>query len=477
MTPPEKPKPAKVPLGSKVAYGAAGPVDIWCTWVPLGMANQVFNMTLGLSPILVSMAFAIFRLYDAIIDPLMGWISDNTRTRWGRRKPYILVGAILTGLCFPLIWMVGRDWSPAAMTAWLIVTGILFYTCTTLWNMPYQSMLLEMTTDYNERTTITSFRAFFQNFSTIVATWVWAITQLPYFMDTETGKPDTLAGIRTVAVAMGIMVIVLGLLPLLVKARADAAPLSATKTRLRESFRKTMSHKPFLIILAFAVLFSFGGSMVGSFNVYVSTYYVYGGDQAGASIINGLSGTIGLFLSIGSLPLFNLLSRRIGKTRTLFICVGIQILSTATKWWTYTPDFPELIIVANSLMYISNAGLWVMLPSMMADSVDADELKTGERREGSFASVFSWILKVSMTAGLALSGPLLAITGFDVKVGPVQPEDVLTRMRLIMTVLPSVMLVFAALVLMRYPLGPSRMAEIRTQLDERKENTDDRQPA
>ena len=468
MTDSEKQEKPKVGLGSKVAYGAAGPVDIWCTWVPLGMANQVFNMALGLSPVLVSMSFAIFRLYDAIIDPLMGWISDNTRTRWGRRKPFILVGAILTGLCFPLIWMVGRDWTPMAMTVWLIGTGMLFYTCTTLWNMPYQSMLLEMTEDYNERTSITSFRALFQNFSTIIATWVWAITQLPFFANPETGVADTLTGIRAVAIAMGVLVIILGLLPLLVKARTDAPPLSATKTRLRESFRKTMTHRPFQIILVFAVLFSFGGSMVASFDIYVSTYYVFGGDQRGASIINGLSGTIGLFLAIGSLPLFYMLSRRIGKTRTLLICVGIQFLSTATRWWTYTPALPELVIVANALVYISNAGLWVMLPSMMADAVDADELKTGERREGSFASVFSWILKFSMTGGLALSGPLLAFTGFDVSIGPVQPEEVLTKMRLIMTLLPSVLLIIAALLLKWYSLSPARMAEIRTELDARK---------
>jgi glycoside/pentoside/hexuronide:cation symporter, GPH family len=459
----------KVRLRDKLVYGAAGPVDIWATWVPLTMAYQVFNMALGLSPALISFSFAIFRIYDAIIDPLMGWISDNTRSRWGRRRPYVVVGAVLTGVAFPLIWLVQPGWSHAAMTAWLIIAGIVFFTFITIWNMPYQSMLLEMTGDYNERTSVTSFRAVFQNLATVISSWVWAITQLPFFFDESTGTQDTLSGIRAVAVVMGILIILLGILPgLFLKERHYAKVEGSKKEKLLPSLKLTLRSKPFLLILAFSVLFSLGTNIPLSFGPYITTFHVCGGDQGEASVITGMAGTIGLALAIGSLPLFNILSRRIGKTRTLGVCACLQIVGHAGSWWLYNPEFPSLVIVQKSLIYIANAGLWVMLPSMVADTVDFDELSTGERREGSFASIFSWILKVSMTLGLALSGPFLEWSGFRIDLGPDQPVEVMNTMRLAFTIIPTTSLLLAGAILFFYKLGPARMAEIRSELEGRR---------
>ena len=459
----------RVSLRNKLIYGAAGPVDIWATWVPLTMAYQVFNMALGLSPALVSISFAVFRLYDAVIDPVMGWISDNTRTQWGRRRPYIVVGALLTGLTFPLIWFVQPGWSPTLMTVWLIGGGLIFFTFFTIWAMPYQSMLLEMTGDYNERTSVTSYRALFQNLASVVSGWVWAITQLPFFVNPSTGEADTLAGIRTVAIVMGVLVIVLGILPGLFIRELHYEKLGAVKKEsLMGSLKLTLRCKPFLLILGFSVLFSLGGNIPMSFGPYITTFYVCGGDQAQASVLTGWAGTIGLAAAIGSLPLYNLLSRHIGKTRTLGFCVSLLIIASVGGWWLYTPEIPQLFIVQKLLIFVANAGLWVMLPSMVADVVDYDELSTGERREGAFASIFSWILKVSMTLGLALSGPFLEWSGFKIEAGADQPEDVYTIMRLAFTVVPTIGLLAAAVVLFFYRLGPAQMAEIRVKLEERR---------
>jgi GPH family glycoside/pentoside/hexuronide:cation symporter len=126
------------------------------------------------------------------------------------------------------------------------------------------------------------------------------------------------------------------------------------------------------------------------------------------------------------------------------------------------------VIVQKTLIYIANAGLWVMLPSMVADTVDFDELSTGERREGSFASIFSWILKVSMTLGLALSGPFLEWSGFHIDLGANQPEEVMTKMRLGFSIAPTLLLFVAGAVLFFYDLGPGRMAEIRAELERRR---------
>jgi GPH family glycoside/pentoside/hexuronide:cation symporter len=268
---------------------------------------------------------------------------------------------------------------------------------------------------------------------------------------------------------MGILIIMLGILPgLFLKERHYAKVEGSKKEKLLPSLKLTLRSKPFLLILAFSVLFSLGTNIPLSFGPYITTFHVCDGDQGRASVITGMAGTIGLALAIGSLPLFNMLSRRIGKTRTLGVCACLQIVGHAGSWWLYNPEFPSLVIVQKSLIYIANAGLWVMLPSMVADTVDYDELSTGERREGSFASIFSWILKVSMTLGLALSGPFLEWSGFRIDLGPDQPAEVMNTMRLAFTIIPTTSLLLAGAILFFYKLGPARMAEIRSELEGRR---------
>jgi GPH family glycoside/pentoside/hexuronide:cation symporter len=167
----------EVPLKTKLAYGAAGAVDNIAINLPGQLAAPIYSTGLGLSPALVSISILIFRSYDAVLDPLLGWISDNTRSRYGRRKPFIVAGAILLGLWFPVMWFAGRTWSHEALTLWLIGTGLIFYTFFSIWSMPYQCMLLEMTPDYHERTNISSYRAFFQTLAGLVLGWAWYFTK------------------------------------------------------------------------------------------------------------------------------------------------------------------------------------------------------------------------------------------------------------------------------------------------------------
>ena len=152
----------RVSLAKKIAYGLGGPVDIMSVWVLVSIAYPLFNMELQMRPLYVAIILMSLRLWDGVIDPIMGWVSDNARTRWGRRRPFIFVGAILSALTYPLIF-----WFPEGLSAeqnmfWVIGFGILFYTCFTIWAMPYQSMLMEMTPDYNERTRVTEVRGYFR---------------------------------------------------------------------------------------------------------------------------------------------------------------------------------------------------------------------------------------------------------------------------------------------------------------------------
>lgn len=462
----------KVPMQTKLAYGAAGMVDGWGNYVPKSMANQVFNMTLGMSPAYISIAFLVFRLWDACTDPIMGWLSDRTRTRWGRRRPFILLGGVLTALLFPLIWFVPAGWSEPSMVAWLIGTGVLFYTAFTIWAMPYQSLLLEMTPDTHERTRVTAIRAYISKIGALGMGWIWAITQLPFFTDPATGKADTLLGMRTVSIVLAVLILVLATLPFFfVKERYYAqAVKSGRKESLIASLGQTFRNRPFVLLIGATITFSIGSNMTNGFGVYVNTYYVQGGDKAAASIMTGWVNTVSLITGMASIPLFTWLTRRVGKHVTLMIAMGVLAFSSLITWWTYNPAYPWLVLVNAVLNSPGMTGMWLVIPSMTADVVDQDELQTGERREGGYAAVYSWVIKASIAIGYGLSGPLLEITGFDAKLGAAQLPEALHSMRLWNAFIPAASMAAAFFFIVRYPLTSARMDEIRATLESRRGN-------
>ncbi len=144
------------------------------------------------------------------------------------------------------------------------------------------------------------------------------------------------------------------------------------------------------------------------------------------------------------------------------------LLSGASTGWTNTPALPYLMLVNTMFIGAGYAGLWLMIPSMNADVVDADELRTGERREGSFAAIFSWVLKLSFCVGFMISGPLLEWTGFDAGAGSSQPGQVLLNLRIGYVAIPVVTLTLALLLLKHFPITRERAASIRAELEARR---------
>ena len=429
----------RVPVSKKISYALAGPVDILSVWVLVSIAYPVFNMYLKLRPTDVAIIIMSLRLWDGISDPIMGWISDNTRTRWGRRRPYILLGAVMAGLTYPLIW-----WFPDGMASWQIMLwvigfGILFYTGFTIWAMPYQSLLMEMTPDYNERTRVAAYRGYMQTLAGLFVGMSWLIILLPVWvyngpledgiklsyevvkstiLNTEAPAypTNTMTGIRYLSFGIGAVIMFLGMIPaFFVKERYYEHNLTGKqkKVGLVKSFKETLSNRQFMVLCAFTVFFLLGTSIWDSYGRYVGTYYVLFGDWMRSSLF-GVYGTfIYTGVSLLLIPVFKWLSEHIGKTKCLFIATILVFLSASTTWITYNPDYIYVMLLNTILIGAGYAGLWLMIPSMQADVIDLDELNTGERREGSYSAVFSWVLKLSFCAGYLLSGPLLEMTGFD----------------------------------------------------------------
>ena len=433
------------------------------------LITPVYVVALGLSPATTGLAMIVFRIYDAMLNPLVGWISDNTRTRWGRRRPYLVAGAILCALAMPLMWLVDRSWSHSTLLAWLIGSGLILYTCAALFGVPYESFSLELTPDYHERTRVNSYKMIITSVTNPLIGWSWYITQLPVFNDPQTGKPDTLAGALGLSLVLMLFVAAFGLAPALFgRERYYAAASRQPKVSLWGNFSAAFRNRPFLILVAISVCAVVGSFLTSGFGFYVLLYYVCQGDQALAAKILGVQATCWMPISIAAVFVFQAICNRWSKHQALAVALCFSFASMACRWWICRPDQPWLYVISNFLLAVGITGMWQLLPAMNADVIDSDELKSAVRLEGAFAAVFSWFMKLSFTLGIGLPGIVVQWTGFVVEEGAAQRPGIITALRLWDVLLPGGLTAVAILLIAFYPLTVARMGEIRRELEARR---------
>jgi GPH family glycoside/pentoside/hexuronide:cation symporter len=456
----------RVSFWHKTAYGAAGMVNYFGGQLLKVLSASIFVAGMGMSPAHIGWVFLIFRLWDGVTDPVMGWISDNTRTRWGRRRPYVLIGGLLSGAIFPFLWLGQPEWSEGLKFGYLVGIGLLFYIAFTIWAMPFQSMLTEMTPDSTERTSISAYLSFFGKVAAIMGTWIWALTQLPIFNNPETGEVDSLRGMRVVGLVLGLLIMMLSVLPaFLIKERNPDFIASQPKVPFWATWKRTFENVPFRILAFFALIFAFGINLVQGQMFYLRTYYALEGNTVFSAQLTGIEGTISMVLGIVSIPLFQWLCIRIGKKETLMFSTGLILLATWLSWFTYTPKYPWLALVTGVLLTPGYTGMWLVIPSMIADIIDDEELRSGDRREGGFNSIFAWLGKASTSLAYGLAGVIVVWCGFQIAQKADQSPEAFFNMRVCFAVLPTLFLAPSLFLLARYPLSYARMNEIRSTLE------------
>ncbi len=459
----------RVPFWLKTAYGASGMVNYFGGQLLKVLSASIFVTGMGMSPAHIGWVFLVFRLWDACLDPFMGWISDNTRSRWGRRRPWVLIGGLLTGAVFPLLWLGQPAWSELGKLAYLVGTGLVFYTAFTIWVMPFQSMLTEMTPDTDERTSISAYFSFFGKVAAITGTWIWSITQLPIFNDPVTGQPDPLHGMRVVGLAMGLIIMMLSILPaFLIKERNPEFIARQPKEPFWPNFIRTFQNIPFRILAIYSLIFAFGINLVQGQMFYLRTFYALKGDTVFSAKLTGVEGTLSMVLGMVSIPFFAWLCGRIGKMETLMISTVLILIATWISWFTYTPEYPWLALVSGVLLSPGYTGMWLVIPSMISDVIDSEELRCGDRREGGFNAIFAWMGKAATSLAYGLAGMLVVWCGFEIAKKANQTPEAFRNMRICFAVLPTVFLVPGMMLLMRYPLSHRRMEEIRSELEARR---------
>jgi len=454
----------KVSLGKKILYGSGSFADMTFQWTLIAFALPIFNQELGFSPIIIGLVLGITRIWDGVTDPIMGSISDNARTRWGRRRPFIGAGAILSSIFFIIIWMVPTGISDWQFFAYFLVTSLLFYTSFTIFSVPLYALGYEMSSDYHERTKMMGVRIFANSFNGVIL-FPWFL----WFMKRPIWGGDTTLGIRMVGLGIGLLMLVFALIPALTLREKKRKYVEKQEhVSILKSLKFTFSSKPYLylIIAFFAILFSY--NTIATAYSYPLRYFVCGGNEDLFSLWFGRIEGFHHVATLLALWPINVLSKKFGKRNIALMGPIFMILGALSNLVCYVPNMPWLIFIPRGLSAIGLSCIFVLIPSMIADVVDHDELKTGTRREGMFGAVHFWVIKIALALGLVATGILVEATGFKVELGINQPVGTIKNIILLLAILPAIGAAFALYLIPRYSLTEKKMYEIREVLEKRR---------
>lgn len=455
------PAPTRLPPFLKTAYGAGALSENILNSVLNQFANAVYTITFALNPALVGVGLAIPRLWDAVFDLVVGSYSDNLRTRWGRRKPLMLAGLLSSALALFLLFLAPPEWSDTAKFVYFLLGGVLFYTCSTLYCVPYLAMGYELTSDYDERSRLMGYRAFFAPMGLLIVPWLFAWAHSPIFSDAANGA-------RVVSAGVGVLVLLVGLVPILLVPRAPAhAGGPQPKIPIRQAIQLTLCNRTFLYALLPCLLVAISLNLNGQIFVIATIYHVYGGDVALGSMMAASFITVGQVVGMIGAPVVARLAVRFGKKETMRVLLSVMAFVFLSSLWLITPDAPWLAAVFQLFLCPVSAGIFLLYHSMVADVCDEDELRTGARREATYAAVAGWIYKTGSSAAIVVSGMVLWWAGFEADREDGQCRETLTTLRLIYAVAPVFAVAGGLFLLRKYPLSRAALSRIHGELTQR----------
>lgn len=459
----------RVPIVQKFAFGSGHFVN---NLLPgsLGIFMFFLLTAFGMDPFLAGLLGGLPRIFDAITDPIMGFISDNTYSRYGRRRPYIFAGAILSGVLFIVLWQLDENNSQWYNFWYFLILSLVYLIGNTIFSTPLIALGYEMTSDYNERTRLMAFSQTMGQIAWMIVPWFWVLIANPNLFESQA------IGVRQLSIAVGALCIVLGILPAIFCKGIDASKMKNRKeisfstlwANLKDLFRgivEVSRNKPFVKLCGATFLVFNGFQMVASFSYFIIVFFMFNGDY-------GLAGTWPAWFSTVSailtafvvIPIIAWLADRYGKRNAFIISTVISIVGYLLKWWGFSPSNPWLIFMPLPFMAFGIGGLFTLMMSMTADVCDLDELKNGmPRKEGTFGAIYWWMVKLGQAIALVLGGLVLKVVGFDQNAAT-QTAETLTNLRIADIVVPAFTAGLAIWVMWSYSLTEDRAREIQAEL-------------
>ncbi len=452
----------RLPLAEKAGYSAGGMSYTLMGNAIGNMGNVVLNVALGMNPFLVGLLMAIPRFIDALLDPLIGTWSDNCRSRWGRRKPFMFAGAIGAGLFFVALWWLPVTWSESGQFWYFLILSVVFYLFMSLFAVPWGALGLSLTPDYHERTRLMATNAFWCAAAAVLLSWLYALIKLPVF-------PDSIVGVRWVSAGMAVLITGLALVAVVYcRERQTAAQATHQPEPVLPQIKAVLANRAFLIVGSIVFFMCLGVFSISSLPTYIAIYYIYGGDEKAASMLVGWNGTVWQVGSLFFVPLVGYAATRLGKRHTLIIALCFALAGNLIKWFCYSPGHPWLFLIPPLFIALGFSALWTIVGSMLADVCDLHELNTGSRSEGALNAMYAWLMKLGTTLAFALSGLLINLTGFQQSLGGAQSGTSILTMRLLDIGVPSAAVLAAIGLAWIYPISENRAYEIRRELERRR---------
>lgn len=462
----------KVAFGQKVAFG-------------LGMlANQMFPAALGIFMVVLvqdlgfpgwmwGILFFLPRVFDSITDPIMGFISDNTRSVWGRRRQYVFIGAIIMGISFIIMWQLYRENGVDYNFYYFLLWSFVFYLGLTIFSVPYVAMGYEMSDNFHERTNIMAVAQWIGQWAWVIAPWFWVVMYDPEWF------PNADTATRTLAVWVGIACTVLAVMPaIFIKSKSTKNDSSLTPITFRTvgsslkqiliGFKEAFASVPFrkLCISTFLIFNAF--NTIAAFSFFIVVYHLFNGNAEAAGIWPTLFGSLGAIVTTFLvIPIVAKMSRVMGKKNAFLWSQGISIIGYILLWFLFIPGKPYMFIFALPFFSFGIGSLFTLMMSMTADVCDLDELNTGKRREGIFGAIYWWMVKFGFAIAGLLSGIIISAVGF-VPGAESQTEGAVTGLRLFYSGIPILGTLIAMYVMRNYDLTEQKANEIQAQLALRK---------
>jgi glycoside/pentoside/hexuronide:cation symporter, GPH family len=463
----------RVPFGQKAAFGAGHLVN---NLLPgsLGVFAFFLLTAFGMDPFLAGLLGGLPRFFDAITDPIMGYITDNTKSRFGRRKPYIFIGAILSGVLFAVLWQLNPDNSQTYNFWYFLILSMVYLIGNTMFSTPLIGLGYEMTSDYNERTRLMGFSQTIGQMAWMIVPWFWVIIANPDLFDTQA------IGVRRLAIVVGAICMILGMMPALFCKEIDQTHLSnRDELTIKNIFKslKSLLHNMVLIFknisfvrLCGATFLVFNGfQMVASFSYFIIVFYLFKGDYGLAGTWPAWFSTISaVFTAFLIIPVITWMANKWGKRNAFIYATALSMVGYALKWWGFNPENPWLMFMPLPFMVFGIGGLFTLMMSMTADVCDLDELNNGmPRKEGTFGAIYWWMVKLGQGLALVLGGLVLKLVGFDQN-AVTQTADTIINLRLADIIVPAFTAGLAIWVMWGYDLTEKKAKEIKDELVRRR---------
>ena len=453
-------------FGSGDLFGGGSQVIV--SFFYLIFLTDVVGISIGTAGLVVGAA----RFWDAISDPLMGIITDNTKSKWGRRRPYFFLGFFAILAAYILLWMPTGIASESGKVAFAIVSYLFYSTVITMVLVPYSAMSAEITMDYEERNKVNGVRLFFSQLASLIGA-VLPLTIVGFFFNPETGIGDEALGFGV----MGLVFAIFFAVPYLLIALFIKENTDIERKRSKFSLKVFLSPfrvRAFRLLLGLYVMAFVAMDVISAIIAYYMRYYF--GKPGDTEIVLGI-----LLLSvIIMLPLVVIGANKIGKGWTFTI--GATVAMLGVLLFAFLPQDANVILIYVAAT-VAGLGLapvmtvpWLMFP----DTTDVGELKFGERNEGSFSGLMTFVRKLANTIAFLFITRLLAGAGYleplkekvegrTVTTYFTQPDSVIQAFKIIIAVAPIVLLVLAIFLAIRYPLTKHKHDRLRAHLEAKRE--------